>query len=146
VHVSQIVVAVDPRADAATRAEARRKVEAILKELKSGKDFAGLARLHSDGSEAEKGGDVGWVWAGGGALPPVERAALTLQPGQTSDIVETRRGFHILTATGRRAAGPIPFSEARERITSRLLDEMRDERVRVFVAELRRGARIEKVG
>jgi len=146
VRISQVVVQVSPQADAATRAAARRKIEEILKELKSGKDFADMARLHSDGPEAERGGDVGWVWTGGGALPPVERAALALQPGLMSDIVESRRGFHIIKATERRPAGPIPFAEARERITARLLDERRDERVRVFVAELRRGARIEKVG
>jgi peptidyl-prolyl cis-trans isomerase C len=146
VHVSQIVVQVASGADATTRATARRKIEEILKELKSGKDFAEMARLHSDGPEAKSGGDAGWLWAGGGALPPVERAALALQPGQMSDIVESRRGFHIIKATERLPAGPIPFAEASERITARLLDEQRDERVRVFVAELRRGARIEKVG
>jgi peptidyl-prolyl cis-trans isomerase C len=146
VRISQIVVQVPPQTDAATRAAARRKIEDILKELKAGKEFADMARLHSDGPEAKSGGDVGWVWVGGGALPPVERAALALQPGQMSDIVESRRGFHIIKATERRPAGPIPFVEARERITARLLDERRDERVRVFVAGLRRGARIEKVG
>jgi peptidyl-prolyl cis-trans isomerase C len=146
VRISQIVVHVASGADAATRADRRRKVEEILKELIAGKDFAEMARLHSDGPEAKRGGDVGWVWAGGGALPPVERAALALQPGQTSDIVESRRGYHIIKATARRPAGPIPFAEANEKITARLLDEQRDERVRVFVGDLRRGARIEKVG
>jgi len=146
VRVSQIVVQVPPQAAAAPRAAARQKIEEILKELKAGKAFADMARLHSDGPEAKRGGDVGWVWAGGGALPPVERAALALQPGRMSDIVESRRGFHIIEATERRAAGPIPFAEARDRITARILDEQRDERVRVFVAELRRGARIEKAG
>lgn len=146
VRISQIVVQVSPQANAATRAAARQKIEEILKELQSGKDFAEMARLHSDGPEAKRGGDVGWVWAGGGALPPVERAALALQPGQMSDIVESRRGFHIIKATERRPAGPIPFADARERINARILDDQRDERVRVFVAELRRGARIEKVG
>jgi len=146
VRISQIVVQVPPQAPAATRATAREKIEQILKELQAGKDFADMARLHSDGPEAKSGGDVGWVWAGGGALPTVERAALALQPGQMSDIVESRRGFHIIKATERRPAGPIPFADARGRITARIGDEQRDERVRVFVADLRRGARIEKVG
>ena len=146
VRISQIVVQVPPQAAAAARAAARQKIEEILKELKAGKDFAEAARLYSDGPEAKRGGDVGWIWAGGGALPPVERAALALQPGQMSDIVESRRGFHLIKATERRPAGPIPFTDARDRIVARILDEQRDERVRVFVAELRRGARIEKVG
>ena len=146
VRISQIVVHVPPQAAAVPRAAARQKIEEILKELKAGKEFAEMARLYSDGPEAKRGGDVGWIWAGGGALPPVERAALALQPGQMSDIVESRRGFHLIKATERRPAGPIPFADARDRIVARILDEQRDERVRVFVAELRRGARIEKVG
>jgi peptidyl-prolyl cis-trans isomerase C len=145
VRISQIVVRVQPQAAAEARVTARQKIEEILKELKAGKEFAEMARLYSDGPEAKRGGDVGWVWAGGGALPPVERAALALQPGQMSDIVESRRGFHLIKATERRPAGPIPFADARDRIVARVLDEQRDERVRVFVAELRRGARIEKV-
>jgi len=125
------------------RADARAKAEAILAELRSGKEFGELARLHSDGAEAKKGGDSGWVWAGGGALPPVERAALALQPGQTSDVVESRRGFHIIKATERRPAGMIPFEESRERIVDKLTAERRHDKVRAYVASLRKSARIE---
>jgi peptidyl-prolyl cis-trans isomerase C len=145
VRISQIVVQVAPQADTATRAAARHKIEEILKEIKAGKDFAEMARRHSDGPEAKTGGDVGFVWAGGGALPSVERAALALKPGQMSDIVESRRGFHLIKAVERRPAGPVPFTEMRAAITERLVKEQRDERLRVYVAGLRRGARVEKV-
>jgi peptidyl-prolyl cis-trans isomerase C len=144
-HIRQIVVRVAPDAPPATRAAARQKVEEILKSLRGGEDFATLARRHSDGPEAERGGDVGWVGAGGSALPAVERAAMSLKPGQTSDILETRRGFHIVQVIERRPAGPVQFEEARERIVARLKDEERQTRVKAYVGTLRAGARIEKL-
>ncbi|HUD72343.1 MAG TPA: peptidylprolyl isomerase [Dongiaceae bacterium] len=144
VRVSQIVVPVPSTATPAQRSDARQKVEAILKELRGGKDFAEMARLHSEGPEAKKGGDSGWIWAGGGALPVVERAALALKVGQTSDIVESRRGFHLLKATDRRPAGPIPFAEAKQGVVDRVRAEERDEKLRLYLADLRRNAKIEK--
>ena len=144
-RVRQIVVRVAPDASPAARAAARQKIEEILKELRGGEDFAVLAKRHSEGPEAERGGDVGWVWAGGGAAPAVERAALGLKPGQTSDILESRRGFHIIQVTERRPAGAVPFEEARDRIVARLKDEERQARVKAYVGTLRAGARIEKL-
>ena len=144
VHLSQIVVRLTDAASPAARSRAREKIEAILTELRKGSDFAEMARLHSEGPEAPKGGDSGWVWAGGGALPVVERAALALQAGQTSDIVESRRGFHILKVTERRPAGAVSFEEARPKIKDRVVADQRQEKLRVYVAGLRRKASIEK--
>ncbi len=144
VRISQIVVPLPSTATPTQRSDARQKIEAILKELQGGKDFAEMARLHSEGPEAKKGGDSGWIWAGGGALPAVERAALALKVGQTSDIVESRRGFHLLKATERRPAGPIPFAEAKPAVVDRVRAEMRDEKIRLYLADLRRNAKIEK--
>jgi peptidyl-prolyl cis-trans isomerase C len=85
------------------------------------------------------------VWAGGGALPPVEIAALALQAGQMSDVIETRRGFHIIQAIERRPAGTIPFEDAKGGIVTRLTRETRDARVKEFVAKERAAAHIEKL-
>jgi len=144
VRITQIVVPVPSTASQAQRADARRKIEAILKEIQGGKDFAEMARLYSGGPEAKRDGDSGWIWAGGGALPVVERAALQLKPGQVSDIVESRRGYHILKATDRRPAGPVPFAEAKAGVTDRVRAEARDEKLRLYLADLRRNAKIEK--
>jgi peptidyl-prolyl cis-trans isomerase C len=145
VHIRQIVVQVPQGAAPATRVQAREKIEDLLKALRSGEDFATLARQHSDGPEAARGGDSGFVWAGGGALPPVEIAALALQAGQMSDVIETRRGFHIIQAIERRPAGTIPFEDAKGGIVTRLTRETRDARVKEFVAKERAAAHIEKL-
>ena len=145
VHISQIVVRVPPGADATARSNARQKIEAILQELRSGKDFGEMARLHSDGPEAKHDGDSGWIWQGGGALPAVEHAALQLQPGQTTDVVESLRGFHVIKAIARRPAGPVPYEEMKDRIVTRLKNEQRETRLKDYLAGLRKSARIEKL-
>lgn len=144
-HIRQIVVAVPPDAPASTRAAARQKIEEILKSLRGGEDFGTLAKRHSDGLEAARGGDGGWISAGSSALPAVERAAMTLKPGQSSDILESRRGFHIVQVIERRPAGTLPFEDAKERIVARLKEEERQTRVKAYVATLRSSARIEKL-
>jgi peptidyl-prolyl cis-trans isomerase C len=145
VHIRQIVVQVPQGSAPATRVQAREKIEDLLKALRSGEDFATLARQHSNGPEAARGGDSGFVWAGGGALPQVEIAALALQAGQVSDVIETRRGFHIIQAIERRPAGTIPFEDAKGGIVTRLTRETRDARVKEFVAKERAAAHIEKL-
>ena len=145
VHIRQIVVQVPQGASPAVRSRAREKVEELLKALRSGEDFATLARQHSDGAEAARGGDSGFVWSGGGALPQVEIAALALQPGETSDVIETRRGFHIIQAIERRPAGTIPFEEAKDGIVARLKREEKDARVKAYVAKERAAAKIERL-
>ena len=77
------------------RKEARKLAEQILKELKSGKDFAELARQHSDGPSGPKGGNLG-RFARGQMVPEFDKAVFKLKQGTVSDIVETQFGYHII--------------------------------------------------
>jgi peptidyl-prolyl cis-trans isomerase C len=146
VRVSQIMVRLAPDASPQERAEARQRIEAIMKELRSGQDFGDLARHYSEGPEAGRGGDSGILTHGGGASPLIERAAFALEPGQTSDILETRIGFHILKVTGRRPEGPIPFEEAKPRIKAKIAVQERRDKLRTYMTALREGAKVEREG
>ena len=64
----------------------------VLRELQSGKDFATLLAIY----DPQTMGELGWFPRGYLIDPKLDEAAFSLQPGEYSDIVETRVGFHIL--------------------------------------------------
>jgi len=143
VHLAQILVRVAPSASQESRATARQKIEEILKEVRAGGTFADLARRYSEGPEAAKDGDTGWMARGKGP-PALVQAAFALQPGQTSDVIESRLGFHILRVLEMRPAGPIPFDEAKDAIRAKLVAGARAEKIHAYVEQLKDKARVER--
>ncbi len=104
----------DPKADAAAKA----KAEGILKQIKSGGNFAELAKQNSDdpGSK-DQGGELGFLKRGA-TVPEFDQAAFTLQPGQTSDLVKTKFGYHILQVEEKQTAHTRPLDEVKGTIAA----------------------------
>lgn len=101
------------------KANKRQQAETILKLAKSGQDFAKLATQYSEDASAEQGGDLGF-FDRGQMVPSFEEAAFKLKPGQVSDLVETRFGFHIIKLEKIEPGRVIPLSEARQEIIETL--------------------------
>lgn len=94
VSLRQAIVKPEP-SDSARRA-AELEAQEVLRELSQGAEFEVLARRFSDDEGTrEHGGDLGWFRAGR-MVPEFERAAFALRPGQTSGIVRTDFGYHII--------------------------------------------------
>lgn len=82
-----------------SKEEAQAQIGQIKTELEGGGDFAALARQHSDCGSAAAGGDLG-SFGRGQMVKPFEDAVFGLTVGDTSDIVETEFGYHIIHRTG----------------------------------------------
>ncbi len=103
------------------KAAARAKAESILSALKAKPDdFAKLARENSkDPGSAAQGGDLGF-FGKGMMVKPFEDTAFKLKVGETSDIVETDFGFHIIRVTEIKPAQAKPLAEVRGEIEREL--------------------------
>jgi peptidyl-prolyl cis-trans isomerase D len=99
-RASHILISADKGAPAAERDAARTKAQALLADVqKSPAQFAELARKNSqDTGSATKGGDLDF-FGRGAMVKPFEEAAFALKKGETSGLVETEFGFHIIRLT-----------------------------------------------
>lgn len=105
----------------------RAKAEAILAQLKSGADFATLAQENStDTGSATNGGDLGW-FTRGQMVAEFETAAFALAVGETSDIVQTQYGYHIIRVTDRKVGTSPNFAEAKDKVKTDYLKSKQDQ-------------------
>jgi len=92
--------------------DAKKKAEEILKKLKSGGNFNELARKYSDDpGSAKQGGELGW-FRKGVMIKPFEEAAFALKKGETSPVVETDFGYHIIQVQDKMDAAVVPLKKA----------------------------------
>jgi len=101
-------------------ADARAKAEGVLKELKAGGDFAKLAEKYSDDpGSAKSGGELGWIGRGR-TVPEFEKAAFSLGKGQTSDLVKSSYGFHIIHVEDKQEAHLKTLAEVKSQIEEKV--------------------------
>ncbi len=79
--------------------EALQGIQGIKSQLDGGADFGDLAKEHSDCPSGARGGDLG-MFGRGQMVGPFEDAAFGMPVGETSDIVETDFGYHVIRRLG----------------------------------------------
>ena len=115
--------------------EARKIAQAALDQAKAGADFAALARkVSEDQGSAPQGGDLR-CFPRGQMMAEFENAAFSLGPGETSDLVKTQYGYHVIRVTSRRDEAVAPFTQAKDRIHQTLVNQ----RVRALLEEQTQG-------
>lgn len=113
-HVAHILFKTVGKTDAEVE-EIRKKAEDLLKQAKSGKDFAALAKQYSEDTSKDKGGDIDWI-VKGQTVPEFEAVAFSLPKGSISDLVKTQYGFHIIKVIDRENARTQTVDEVRPMI------------------------------
>jgi len=141
VQASHILVTVKDPADQAQKDKARQKIEGLQHRLKSGEDFAALAREASDCPSKEKGGELGYITRGQ-TVKPFEDAAFALEPGQMSEIVETDFGYHIIKVTDKKEESVLPYEEVQGKLQEYLKQNKVKENVTQYMAALKEKAEI----
>jgi peptidyl-prolyl cis-trans isomerase D len=104
---------------ASEEAAIKAKGESLLKQIKSGADFAKLAKANSeDPGSGANGGDLGdWI-THGQMVPEFDKAIFSLKVGETSDLVKTMYGYHIVQVLAHQDAGVRTFAEVKGELTA----------------------------
>jgi foldase protein PrsA len=124
----------------ADKAEAQK----VLKQIQSGEiTLAQAAKKYSvDTATAEKGGDLGWP-NGTSYVPEFQAAVDKLSKGQTSVLVQSTYGYHIITVTDTRPAKQQPLAEVKAQIEQIIVQKRKAEAYQKFLDELKKNAKID---
>ncbi len=119
-RASHILILVDEDSDDASALE---KIEGLSKRIKSGEDFAKLAKEFSqDPGSAELGGDLDFF--GAGVMDAAfEASAFSLDKGNVSDPVKSSFGYHLIKLTDVRGGKTKPFEEVSEQLKEDIVQQ-----------------------
>jgi peptidyl-prolyl cis-trans isomerase C len=108
------------------------EAEALIQQVRTGADFAALARDHSKDPTAADGGDLGYV-THEAVSPEIGSAMFSLAPGQvTAYPVGSPMGYFVIRVEGRRSRATPTFDEARPK----LVEALRNDAVKAAIGSL----------
>ena len=125
VKARHILIKSQSDASESDQKEAKDKIEAAQKRLEDGEKFAKVAKDVSEGPSSKKGGDLGF-FSKGRMVKGFEDAAFGLEPGEVSDVVKTRFGYHLIKVEDKKPASQKSFEE----VKGNLKKKMKNERVK----------------
>ncbi|HZV63935.1 MAG TPA: peptidylprolyl isomerase, partial [Telluria sp.] len=105
-NISQILVRIPENASPEQIAARKARADEVARQLRTGADFAKMAATYSDSTDALKGGEIGWREPD--RLPPMFAEALgKLKPGQSTPVLKSTTGFHILKMVDKRSLAEV---------------------------------------
>ena len=135
VHAAHIMK-MTPKGDENKEVEAKRAIDSLYQVVMKGADFDETALRNSDDKgSAVRGGDLGW-FTRGVMIPPFEKTAFALQPGETSEPLHSDYGWHIIRVYDRRKTEPLDsmYTAIRRKVER---DDRMDEAHKSFVRKTR---------
>jgi len=140
-RVRQIFVAFPQAGDVSARGDALLRIQSIQERLRQGMDFAALALEYSEDPSKARGGDLGYLERTQ-MIPSFAEAAFALQPGEISDIVESRIGYHLIKMVDRIPTSQMAYRNARSKIERTLRRNKEKAAAADYLAKLKNQATI----
>lgn len=131
---SHILIQVAENATDEEKEAAMQKIKDARKRIDDGEEFSEVAREVSEGPSNKNGGDLNYNTKGA-FVPAFEQAALELEIGEISDVVETQFGYHIIKLTDIRDEETVPFSQVEGQIKDYLMRVKAQEMRNAFLNE-----------
>jgi peptidyl-prolyl cis-trans isomerase SurA len=138
VRIREIVV----KFDATNEVEKGQKVREILQEIQQGADFAEMARMHSESSSRDAGGDLGF-FNKGELTAVLDAAAFSLAPGQVSDVIRMDSAFYIVKVEEKTEEKVKPLEEVRSEVADAIFQDKMSVQLDRYVKGLRERAIVE---
>lgn len=142
VKLSEILVPTANPDDAAQVADAQKKADDLVAQLKSGSDFAQLAKTQSGGSTAAQGGELG-EYKRGQLAKVLEDQTFDLKQGEYTQPIRTKQGFVILKVTDHTAGGVQPLKDVEPQVEDALYSQKMGPKLREYLTTLREQAYID---
>lgn len=136
VQTRHILIMVPQGSDAKADAAAKAKAEDVLKQVKAGGNFAELAKKYSeDTGSKDKGGELP-LYPTSQLDPAYAKAAMALNPGQTSDLVRSQFGYHIIQTEQKQPATVKTLDQVKGGIISSLTAQKSAAAAQGYAAQL----------
>ncbi len=119
----------------------RKMISDIRAKILGGADFADLARIYSEDSTQDQGGDWGWQKQGD-LSGELERQVFLLKSKKVSEVLSMNGAFYLLLAEDRKSGTAKPLKAVREEIEQRILQKERQTLEQAWMAKLRKKAYI----
>jgi peptidyl-prolyl cis-trans isomerase SurA len=119
----------------------RAMIQEIRSKIVEGQEFQDLARMYSEDSTQDQGGD--WGWVNRRTLnETLSKVAFSLKPGQVSQIIDLGNSYYVLLVEAKKNATVKPLSQLRDNIQAKLVQEETRRREDEWIARLRKKAYI----
>jgi len=147
IKVRHILIAATKETAPDEKAKAHARAIAILQRLNKGEEFSKLAKeVSEDQNSALKGGELAPITFGKTNSEEFEKAAFVLKPGETSGIVATSYGYHIIKMDERLDKRTATYSEAKDFIYNKLKTELEQMKAQEFLEKTTQEAGMEIAG
>ena len=119
----------------------RAMIDEIRAKILEGAEFADLARMYSDDSTQDQGGD--WGWINRKTLnESLAKIAFGMKAGQVSPVIDLGNSYYLIYVEAKKNAAVKPLAEVRDDIQSKLIQQERQKRQEQWIEKLRKKAYI----